>query len=143
MPRTMRTLEQLILLRAHKVNDLSGQLSSQRQLCKRYENNIQALQSLAVSPTIEREGAAMMINLAHYKMNLQRIINWQKQEQALAQLKAMQLQQDLLSEGRREKGFQLVLDKRREEAAIDEARRMQKITDAQSVQCWLRRQRER
>ena len=59
MPRTMRTLEQLILLRAHKVSDLSGQLSSQRQLCQRYENNIQALQSLAVSPTVERESAGM------------------------------------------------------------------------------------
>lgn len=143
MPRTMRTLEQLILLRAHKVSDLSGQLSSQRQLCQRYENNIQALQSLAVSPTVERESAAMMINHAHYKTNLQRIINWQKQEQALAQIKAQQLQQALLSEARREKGFQLALDKRREDAAIDEARRMQKLTDAQSVQCWLRQQKER
>lgn len=142
MPKTLRTLEQLIQLRARGVRDLRGQLSSQHQLCQRYENNIQALQSLSAVPPEATGHAAMMINQAHYKKNLQRIINWQKQEQALAQLKAQQLQQDLLSEARREKGVQLALDQRREQAATEAARKAQKLTDAQSVQCWLRQQRQ-
>ncbi|MRS89694.1 flagellar export protein FliJ [Enterobacteriaceae bacterium RIT714] len=141
MPKTLVTLQQLIQLRARGIKELSGQLSSQKQLNQRYENNIQALQKLSVAPADASSNAAMMINQAHYKKNIQRIINWQKQEQALAQLKTRQLQDDLLAEARRERRFQLALEQRREGIAIDEGRKAQKATDAISAQCWLRRHR--
>lgn len=140
MPTMMRTLEQLIQLRNRKVRDLSGQLSSQQQLCQRYDRNIQALQSLSTAPPSEGGHVAMMLNEAQYKKNLQRILNWQKQEQALATLKAQQLQQNLLHEARREKGFQLALDQRRDTALAEEGRKAQKQTDALAAQFWQRRQ---
>lgn len=144
MPKTVHTLEKLVQLRARSVNDLSGQLATQQQLCQRYENNIQALTHLAVTPSNDGAiHAVLMDNQAHYKKNIQRIINWQKQEQALADLKMKEIQQNLLHEARRERGFQLVLDQRRDALAAEQARTLQKVTDAVSVQCWLRRQQQR
>lgn len=142
MPKTIRTLEQLVQLRARSVQDLSGKLSSQRQLCQRYENNIEALNNLAITPvSAGNTHGAMMINQAHYKKNIQRIINWQKQEQALAEMKMQEIQQNLLHEARKERGFQTVLEQRRDKFADEEARKAQKVTDSLSAQCWMRRQR--
>lgn len=143
MPRTIRTLEHLVQMRARTVKDLSGKLSSQQQLCQRYENNIQALNNLAVSPAgAGNTHAAMMTNQAHYKKNIQRIINWQKQEQALADMKMQEIQQNLLHEARRERGYQLVLEQRQDKFASEEARKDQKTTDAMSTQSWMRRIRQ-
>lgn len=76
MPKTITTLEQLVQLRTRKVRDLSGKLSSQKQLCLRYQNNIEALNNLAVTPAdAGNTHAAMMTNQAQYKKNIQRIIN--------------------------------------------------------------------
>lgn len=81
----------------------------------------------------------MMTNQAHYKKNIQRIINWQKQEQALADMKMQEIQQNLLHEARRERGYQLVLEQRQDKFASEEARKDQKTTDAMSTQSWMRR----
>ncbi|MEW7311552.1 flagellar export protein FliJ [Buttiauxella gaviniae] len=142
MPKTIRTLEQLVQMRARTVKDLTGKVSTQRQLCQRYENNIQALNNLAIAPGGSgNTHAAMMTNQAHYKKNIQRIINWQKQEQALADMKMQELQQNLLHEARRERGYQLVLEQRQDKFAVEEARKDQKTTDAMSAQSWMRNRR--
>ncbi|RPH29462.1 flagellar export protein FliJ [Buttiauxella warmboldiae] len=144
MPKTISTLEQLVQIRARTVKDLSGKLSSQKQMCQRYENNIQALNNLAVTPASPgNTHAAMMTNQAQYKKNIQRIINWQKQEQALADMKMQEIQQNLLHEARRERGYQLVLEQRRDKFADEATRKEQKTTDAMSTQSWMRRQRQR
>lgn len=140
MSKLITTLEQLRTLRKRAVDDLSRELSSQHQLCQRFENNISALSGLA-SGMSEAAGcsAALMANHSGYKRNIQRVIEWQKQEHALANLEANKLQGELLKEAMREKSLGLVLEERRRAQALDEHRRDQKNTDAVSAQCWLRR----
>lgn len=139
MSKLIATLEQLHLLRHRAVADLSLQLSSQRQLCQRFEKNINALTSLA-SGMSDAAGncAVLMTNHSGYKRNIQRVIDWQKQEQALAGLEAQKIQGELLQEAKREKSLEIVLDERKRQRVMDENRRDQKITDAMSAQCWQR-----
>ncbi|MEO3989858.1 flagellar export protein FliJ [Pseudocitrobacter cyperus] len=142
MNKLISTLEQLHLLRSRAVDDLSSQLASQNQICQRFEKNIATLTSLAGElATTQGGSAAMMFNQAKYKHNIQRVIDWQKQEQALAQLEAQKLQGNLLSESRREKSLELVLDAKRVDRQTAQLRREQKTTDSLSTQCWLRQQR--
>lgn len=142
MTKIISTLEQLHLLRTRVVDDLSTKLASQNQLCQRFEKNITALKTLASDLATTHGGsAAMMFNQSKYKHNIQRVIDWQKQEQALAQLEAQKLQGNLLAESRREKSIELVLDAKRADLQAEHARREQKTTDAISAQCWLRQQR--
>ena len=141
MSKLISTLEQLHRMRTRAVDDLSLKLASQKQLCQRFENNINALSNLAngmATPTVTR--AAMMFNQASYKRNIQRVIDWQKQEQALADIEARTIQSHLLTEAKREKSLGMVLDDKRAERQRDRDRREQKMTDAVSAQCWLRQQ---
>lgn len=78
MSKLISTLEQLHLLRARAVEDLSTKLASQNQLCQRFEKNIDTLTSLAAGLVSQSaNSAAMMINQSKYKHNIQRIIDWQ------------------------------------------------------------------
>lgn len=87
MSKLISTLEQLHLMRTRAVDDLSLKLASQKQVCQRFEKNIDALTSLASGLAAQTaDNAVMMINQSKYKQNIQRVINWQKQEQALASL---------------------------------------------------------
>lgn len=141
MSKLISTLEQLHRMRSRAVDDLSLKLASQQQLCQRYESNIAALTSLADGFASDTETrAALMFNQASYKRNIQRVIDWQKQEQALADLEARNLQRHLLTEAKREKSLALVLDGKREARRQDVERREQKATDAVSTQSWLRQQ---
>lgn len=141
MSKIITTLEQLRQLRNRAVQDISGRLSSQKQLCQRYERNIAALTEL--SADVQPVGgcsALLMNNQFGYKKNIQRVIEWQKQEQALADIQAKQLQAELIHEARREKSVELVLEQRRDLATRERERQAQKVTDGISAQCWLRRQ---
>ena len=141
MSKLITTLEQLHLLRNRAVNDLSARLASQQQLCQRLEKNIHALTSLVPGPVEALPGGATMLcNQSVYKRQIQRVIDWQKQEQALANVEAQKLQGNLLAESRREKSLELVLASRREAQRLEQERRDQKTTDAVSAQCWLRQQ---
>lgn len=141
MSKLISTLEQLHLLRHRAVNDLAGKLASQNQLCQRFEKNIAGLTSLATGISAAQGGnAAMMFNQSKYKHNIQRVIDWQKQEQALARLEAQQIQGRLLTASRREKSLELVLDAKRADKQAEHTRREQKTTDAISAQCWMRQQ---
>lgn len=141
MKKIINTLEQLHLMRNRAVQDLSARLASQQQLCQRLEKNIHALSNLVSTPVTEcAGGATMLCNQSGYKRQIQRVIDWQKQEQALANVEAQKLQGHLLAESRREKSLELVLASRRDELRLAQARRDQKTTDALSAQCWLRQQ---
>lgn len=141
MSKLISTLEQLHLMRTRAVDDLSAKLASQKQVCQRFEKNIDALTSLA-SGLAEQSvnSAVMMINQSKYKHNIQRVIDWQKQEQALANLEAQKIQGNLLAEAKREKSLELVLDAKRSDQRMEMSRREQKMTDSVSTQCWLRQQ---
>lgn len=142
MSKLISTLEQLHLLRSRTVDDLSTKLASQNQVCQRYENNIATLTSLATELATPNDSSALMMsNQSKYKHNIQRVIDWQKQEQALAQLEAKKLQGTLLAESRREKSLELVLEAKRADRQAEYSRREQKMTDSLSAQCWLRQQR--
>ena len=82
----------------------------------------------------------MLCNQSVYKRQIQRVIDWQKQEQALASVEAQKLQGNLLAESRKEKSLEQVLTDRRDALRLADARRDQKTTDAMSAQCWLRQQ---
>lgn len=141
MSKLISTLEQLHLMRTRAVDDLSMKLASQKQVCQRFEKNIDALTSLASGlATQSVNSAAMMINQSKYKQNIQRVIEWQKQEQALADLEARKIQGHLLAEAKREKSLELVLDAKRSDRQMEINRREQKMTDSISAQCWLRQQ---
>lgn len=141
MNKLISTLEQLHLMRTRAVDDLSSKLASQKQVCQRFEKNIDALTTLA-SGLAEQSvnSAVMMINQSKYKHNIQRVIDWQKQEQALANLEAQKIQGHLLAEAKREKSLELVLDAKRNDRRMEMNRREQKMTDSVSAQCWLRQQ---
>lgn len=141
MNKLISTLEQLHLMRTRAVDDLSSKLASQKQVCQRFEKNIDALTTLA-SGLAEQSvnSAVMMINQSKYKHNIQRVIDWQKQEQALANLEAQKIQGHLLAEAKREKSLELVLDAKRSDRRMEMNRREQKMTDSVSAQCWLRQQ---
>lgn len=139
MSRMITTLEQLKRLRHQSVDDLTSKLSQQQQISQRCNRNIETLNSLAGSVTSEKMlDATMMVNHSAYKSNIQRVVNWQKQQQALADAEARQLQVKLLAEAKREKSVELLLDMRRTELRTEQDRRDQKQTDAASAQCWLR-----
>ncbi|BBQ81569.1 MULTISPECIES: flagellar export protein FliJ [Enterobacteriaceae] len=141
MSKLISTLEQLHLMRTRAVDDLSAKLASQKQVCQRFEKNIDALTSLASGLASQSvNSAVMMINQSKYKHNIQRVIDWQKQEQALATLEANKIQGNLLAEAKREKSLELVLDAKRSDRRMELNRREQKMTDAVSAQCWLRQQ---
>ncbi|WP_279050872.1 flagellar export protein FliJ [Cedecea davisae] len=139
MSKLITTLEQLHILRNRAVKETGAKLNAQQQLCQRYEKNITALTSLAAGLTqAEGTSALQMINHSGYKRTIQRVIDWQKQEQALADLEAQQLQGALLNEARREKSLEVVLEAKRSERRAESERRERKTTDAVSAQCWLR-----
>jgi flagellar export protein FliJ len=141
MSKLISTLEHLHRMRTRVVEDLSLKLATQKQLCQRFENNIAALHSLTNElPGLTDTTAAMMFNQASYKRNIQRVIDWQKQEQALADIEARTIQSNLLSEAKREKCLERVLDDKRDAHQRHLNRQEQKMTDAVSTQCWLRQQ---
>lgn len=139
MEQTIETLKLLKQMRGRAVSELTGQLSQQKQLCQRYQNNIDALTSLSDDTQMTPAGSpALMNNQSHYKDHLRHLIQWQKQEFAMADKQAQNLQKDLVKEACREKTVELVLDEQQSEIALEADRKAQKVTDALSVQCWLR-----
>ncbi|WP_145584832.1 flagellar export protein FliJ [Yersinia intermedia] len=136
--KLMNTLQRLQQLRQQALNQATSQLAQQKQLCQRYQNNINALASLthfALTPVV---GAALMTNSASYKRHIQRVIDWQKQEQVLANIEASKLQTHLQQQARREKIVAVVLEQQQQQCQMEQGRREQKTTDGLAAQCWQR-----
>ncbi|MBS0053972.1 flagellar export protein FliJ [Yersinia sp. Marseille-Q3913] len=142
--RMVKTLQQLQQLRQRALNQATSQLAQQKRLCQRYQNNINALTSLTRFPsTTDLEtpptfGALQMVNNAHYKRHIQRVIDWQKQEQILADIEADKLQVQLQRQACREKIVAVVLEQQQQFCQLEQGRREQKITDSLAAQCWQR-----
>lgn len=80
---------------------------------------------------------------ARFRANIQRVIDWQKQEQALAESRRQTLQQELVNEACREKSLSVVLDQQR--AALQHQRQLaeQNQTDSQTMQSRMRANRRK
>ncbi|HEN3659064.1 TPA: flagellar export protein FliJ [Yersinia enterocolitica] len=137
--KLMNTLQRLQQLRQRELNQATSQLAQQKQLCQRYQNNINALESLTHFALMPVAGAALMTNSASYKRNIQRVIDWQKQEQVLANIEAGKLQTHLQQQACREKIVAVVLEQQQQQLQVAQGRREQKITDGLAAQCWQRR----
>lgn len=135
---TLRVLEQLRQMRERSVNELTAQVARQKQLCQRYLNNINSLNALCHDAPVQTQGALERMNQTHYKANIQRVIAWQEQEQALAEMRARELQADLTEQACREKTVDLVLAQQREALAKARGAQEQKNTDGLALQSWLR-----
>ncbi|CNC48716.1 flagellar export protein FliJ [Yersinia frederiksenii] len=145
---TINTLRQLQQLRQQALDQASSQLAQQKLLCQRYQSNINALTSLSdlsltATPVLTPKVAALqMANNAHYKRHIQRVIDWQKQEQVLANIEAGKLQLQLQQQACREKTVAVVLEQQQELHQWELSRAEQKMTDGQAAQCWQRRARK-
>lgn len=135
-------LEQLRLMRERAANQLSGQLAQQKQLAQRYLNNVEALNRLGSVALPDNSGGAQMHNLANYKATIQRVVDWQKQEHALANVQAAQMQQALRKKACEEMSVAHVMQQQQQALNQTRERQQQKQTDAQAMQCWLRQQRK-
>ncbi|ADZ43783.1 TPA: flagellar export protein FliJ [Yersinia enterocolitica] len=133
------TLQRLQQLRQRALDQATSQLAQQKQLCQRYQNNINALSSLTHFALMPAAGAALMTNSAGYKRNIQRVIDWQKQEQELANIEAGKLQTHLQQQACREKIVSVVLAQQQQQYQRDQEQREQKTTDGLAAQCWQRR----
>lgn len=135
---TLGILEQLRQLRERKRDEITGKLSQQKQLCKNYDNNINILTSLSDSSAMTITLSAQMSNQANFKANIQRVIDWQKQEHALAIIKQRGLQQEWVEQACREKTLSIVLERQQAELKLARQQQEQKQMDAQAIQSWLR-----
>lgn len=141
MKRMIHTLAQLQRLRDSTVKSSTVALARQRQVATRYENTIKALGQLVQKTRTEELPdfcAQTLSNIAGYKNNLLRVVKWQEQEKALAEIKTQQLQSNLMQAACQEKIVALTLDSQREKNARDEASREQKEVDDIATQSWLR-----
>ncbi|PKH25395.1 flagellar export protein FliJ [Enterobacterales bacterium CwR94] len=137
--KMIAALEQLRQMRERAVDDLSRKVSGQKQLKQRYLNNIDALNDLQQTSHSLAQNASAMSNLARYKSNIQRVINWQQQECALAEIKEKELQQALIKQACQEKSVAIVLKQQQDALAKAREAKQQKMTDAQAMQAWMRR----
>ena len=140
MKTLIDTLAQLQKIRHKAVQDRMVTLAQQKQKSDRFESNIKALGMLMQKTTLPEQPptATMLKNIAGYKGTLQRVLNWQKEEHALAQIKEKQIQQDLVAAACREKVVSLTLASSHEQQQHEFSIKQQKASDDIAGQCWLR-----
>ncbi|WP_408068320.1 flagellar export protein FliJ [Yersinia pekkanenii] len=138
MIHTLQQLQQLQQLRQQALNQATSRLAQQKQLCQRYQNNISALTSLTHFSLTAAAGAVLITNSASYKRHIQRVIDWQKQEQVLAGIEAGKLQIELQQQACREKTVAVVLAQQQQLWQLEQGRCEQKVTDSLAAQCWQR-----
>ncbi len=123
------------------MSDMIDTLQQLQQLRQRYQRNINALNALTLSEeAFPGVSALQMANHADYQRHIQRLIDWQKQEQALADIEVGNLQTQMQQQARREKIVAVVLEQQQEEYQREQGRLAQKNTDALATQCWQRQQ---
>lgn len=141
MSTLIDTLTHLQRIRKKSVQDKTVELAQQKQQCTRFDNNIKALGILMQKTGIAARdtSAAALKNVAGYKGSLQRVMNWQEEELALAQMKQTRIQASLVSAACQEKVVALTLDDSLTACQAERAVKQQKVSDDVAVQCWLRR----
>lgn len=139
MNETILTLQRLKQIRERAVSQLTTELARQKQLCQRYQNNIRALTTLNDESSANiSANPVLMSNSSNYKSHIQKVIDWQKQEYALADKTAQTMQKDLVKQACREKTVDLVLQDQQAALKTEQDRHQQKMTDGLSAQAWLR-----
>lgn len=141
MKQMIHTLAQLRHLRGSVVKTTTVALARQRQVVTRYESNINALGQLVQKTRTDELPdfcAQTLSNIAGYKDNLLRVVKWQEQEKALADIKTQQIQSVLMQAACQEKIVALTLDTQQEKIAREQASREQKGVDDIAIQSWLR-----
>jgi len=141
MKQAIKTLVQLQRLRDSTVKSTTVALAQQRQVATRHENNINALGQLMQKTRTEELPhfcTQTLSNMAGYKGSLLRVVKWQEQEKALADIKTQQIQKKLMQAACQEKIVALTLDTQRERVASEQASREQKGVDDIATQSWLR-----
>ncbi len=133
----LSVLETLRQIRERAVEEATGKLSQQARLCQRYLNNITALKALSECDTPAEPDAAQLHNRARFRAGIQRVIDWQQQQQALAAIEQDELQQQLKQQACREMILNTVIQQQKD--ALERALRQQaqKNTDAMASQSWL------
>ncbi|MGE9550272.1 flagellar export protein FliJ [Erwinia amylovora] len=141
--RTTSVLERLRQMRERELEEVTGRLAQQKILCQRYASNIEALTGLSNRELPSGCDAVQLSHQARFRANIQRVIDWQKQEQALAESRRQTLQQELVNEACREKSLSVVLDQQR--AALQHQRQLveQNQTDSQIMQSRMRANRRK
>lgn len=136
----LRVLEMLSQMRQRDVERTRGKLMQQKQICQRYNRNIEVLHTLSDSSSGMAAGAAQMINQARFKATIQRVIGWQEQEKALAIIEESAIQHELIEQACSEMTINVVMEQQK--VALRQAldRDQQKLTDAQAMQSWMRKQ---
>ncbi|MRS15545.1 flagellar export protein FliJ [Enterobacteriaceae bacterium RIT691] len=143
MKQMIETLKQLQRIRDKSVQDFTVQLAKQKQVGQGFENNIRSLNLLLQKTTpaaTEIHSPESLKNIDAYKGSLHRVLAWQEQEKALAQLKEDRIQQDLISAACQEKVVSMTLDSQRDHLARETDARQQKVLDDMASQCWSRQQ---
>ncbi|WP_436876871.1 flagellar FliJ family protein [Siccibacter turicensis] len=141
MKALIDTLAHLQRIRQKSVQDKTVELAQQKQQCTRFDNNIKALGMLMQKTGIDvRETSASALkNVAGYKGSLQRVMNWQEEELALAHIKQSHIQASLVTAACQEKVVALTLDESRASRDAQQAVKQQKASDDVAIQCWMRR----
>ena len=141
MKQMIHTLAQLQRLRGSVVKTTTVALARQRQVATRFESNINALGQLVQKTRTDELPdfcAQTLSNIAGYKDNLLRVVKWQEQEKALADIKTQQIQSALMQAACQEKIVALTLDTQQEKISREQASREQKGVDDIAIQSWLR-----
>jgi flagellar export protein FliJ len=141
MKSLITTLERLRSIRNKKVSVLTVQLAQQKTLCLRHENNIKTLNFLFARSEIPGNtlSAGLLNNHIDYKRNITRVIDWQKQEYALAKSQITNTQKILVCEARKEKTLAIVAEDNSRILLRDENRKQQLNMDSLATQCWIRK----
>lgn len=141
MKKLIDTLAQLQRLRHQSVTDMTIKLAQQTEVCTKFDNNIKALGYLITKTSVgdvASPSAAVLKNVAGYKGNLQRVIEWQEQEKVLAKIKENRIQKNLVQAACQEKIVAMALAEQRDMARGEDNSQQQKAVDDIAVQCWLR-----
>lgn len=140
MNALINTLAHLQRIRQKSLQDKTVELAQQKQQCARFDNNIKALGMLMQKTGIDTQEAnvAALKNVAGYKGSLQRVMDWQEEELALAQIKQTRIQAALVTAACQEKVVALTLDESVAARDAESAVKQQKASDDVAIQCWMR-----
>lgn len=141
MSALIDTLAHLQRIRQKSLQDKTVELAQQKQQCTRFDNNIKALGMLMHKTGVNARdaSAAALKNVAGYKGSLQRVMNWQEEELALAQIKQTRIQASLVTAACQEKVVALTLDDNLAARQAEREVKQQKASDDVAIQCWMRR----
>ena len=140
MRQQIETLTRLASLRGNRVKQMLGQVRYQQNLCQRYRNNITGLSrlcgfSVPMSTPLQRD------NQQRYKATLDKMVELQRRELAVAEQALARIQHELLQAMRSERVVEHVIDAKMQQWQQQLLAQEQKIQDGLAAQSWWRERR--